>query len=131
MGDKQRRRSGLLSPRRLAELSVADATQSRREREGCRSSVDRLPSADRQRDVERLLSPLEQDGHAISVLQILGGALEVLNAPDPLAVDLADQVATLEARLGRGAVLLDAEHDDSLCTLQVELAGDLGRDRPD
>src|SRR5262249_5043416 len=115
-----------------ARLSVADATRSRGSGTSC-SGAFRCPlsSSDGERDVERLLPPLQQHGDAVSVLQVLGRALEVLDAPDPLAVDLADQIAPLEAGLGRRAVLLDAEDDDPLRIPQVELPGDLGRDRPD
>src|SRR5262249_9793115 len=70
-------------------------------------------------------------GRPVAVLDIVGDLLEVRHAADALSVDLPDDVPALQARLGRGAVLLDAEDDDALGALEVELPGHLRGDRAD
>src|SRR4029077_13681707 len=52
-----------------------------------------------ERHVERLRPALQQHRHAVPVLDVLGGLLEVRQAPDTLAIHLADDVAALQPRL--------------------------------
>src|SRR5262249_152340 len=90
----------------------------------------RLALGDREGYVKRLRAPLQQHSDAIPGLETLRDALIIGQAPDPLAVDLADDVAPLQPCLGRGTVLLDPRDDHTFRGAQVELAGDLRRDRP-
>src|SRR6266404_2992686 len=89
----------------------------------------RLPRGDRERHVERHRSALEQHGQPVALLEVPRQPLEVGQANDPLAVDLADDVAALDAGIGGGAAVLNGGDDHALGRAQVELAGDVGRDR--
>src|SRR5207245_2831541 len=69
-----------------------------------------------------------------SLLDVARRTLEVGEAPDvgedALALDLLDDIAALDARLGRCAALLDAGHEHALVRLQIEPLRELGRDGP-
>src|SRR3989441_12540774 len=85
-------------------------------------------------DIERRLATLQEEGDLVSLLDVARRALEVGEAPDvgedALALDLLDDVAALDARLGRCAPLLDAGHEHALVRLQIEPLRELGRDGP-
>src|SRR3990170_917491 len=89
----------------------------------------RSSAAERERDVHRGRPALQAHRELVALLQRAREALEVGERADALAVDLPDDVAPLDARLRRRAALLDPRDDDALARAQVELAGDLGRDR--
>src|SRR3989442_2491596 len=94
----------------------------------------RSASPDGKGDIERRLATLQKEGDLVSLLDVARRALEVGEAPDVgevgLALDLLDDVAALETRLGRCAALLDARHEHALGRLQIEPLRELGRDRP-
>src|SRR5882724_4877738 len=85
-----------------------------------------LPPPDAERHVERHRPTLEQDRERIAFLHVPGEALEVRHRANVLAVELLDDVASLDARLRRRAAVLDADHDDPFGRPQVELARDFG-----
>src|SRR3989454_2134433 len=126
--------------------SIADAfSVSRSCRSGSRSTMlqmakikplrdGRSASPDSKGDIERRLATLQEEGDLVSLLDVARRALEVGEAPDvgedALALDLLDDVAALDARLGRCAALLDARHEHALGRLQIEPLRELGRDGP-
>src|SRR5262245_13504726 len=83
------------------------------------TSPGALPSAYSECDVERHGSPLEKDGQAVTVLDVLHETVVVRLAAHLLAVDLANHVAPLDAGLGGRATLIHARHDDALADLEV------------
>src|SRR5712691_5685993 len=107
------------------------APRTTRKRAGARGPPPSWSSlGDGERDIERLRPALEEHGDPVARLQSLGGALEVWQGPDSLAVDLADDVAALQSRLGGRAVLVHPRHQHAFGRAQIELAGDLRSQGP-
>src|SRR5262245_10438626 len=88
------------------EAPGRDARRLRRIRRSCVGGRDRPPraqqgrsltAADGEGDVERHRASLEQDGHAVAVLEVLRGLLKVSDRADSLPVDLPDHVSALDA----------------------------------
>src|SRR5262249_1819002 len=98
--------------------------------ESCSSYQD-LAAPYPERYVKRHRPALEQDCERIAFLHVPSEPLEVRHGFDALAVELLDHVAPLPAGFGRRGAVLDADHDHALGRSQVELAGDLRRDRTD
>src|SRR6185503_16700748 len=92
--------------------------------------VSGLSLSNREGDVEGHGAALEEDGEAVALLDLLGDLVEVGHRAHLLAIDLTDDVAALEAGLLGGAAVLDARDDDALGGAEVQLARDLGGDRP-
>src|SRR5262245_34502706 len=82
-------------------------------------------------DVERHRPTLQQDRERIALFHVAGEPLEVGHGSNGLAVKLLDDIAPLHAGLGRRGAVFDAHHDHAFGRSQVELAGDIGRDRAD
>src|SRR5437867_6390416 len=121
-------REGGLCQRPQSSRSVADG--SRLAGAHPESVARRSTLGDRERHVERLRPALEEHGHAVAALEPLRRPLEVLYGAHALAVDLADHVAALQARLGGRAVLVHPRHHHAFGRAQVELAGDLRSQGP-
>src|SRR6266480_2750877 len=86
--------------------------------------------ADREGDVERHRAALQEQGEPVALLQAAREALEVGHAAHVLAVDLLDDVAALDARLGGGAPVLEPRHEHALEGAEAQPRRDLRRDRP-
>src|SRR5437870_13282651 len=121
-------REGGLCQRPQSSRSVADG--SRLAGVQPESVARRSTLGDRERHVEGLRPALQEHGHAVAALEPLRRPLEVLHGAHALAVDLADHVAALQARLGGRAVLVHPRHHHAFGRAQVELAGDLRSQGP-
>src|SRR5437762_2812815 len=86
--------------------------------------------ADREGDVERHWAALQEQGEPVTLLQAAREALEVGHAAHVLAVDLLDDVAALDARLGGGAPVLEPRHEHAFEGAETQPRRDLRRDRP-